>query len=86
MTQSVWPQTMLVVRDVEASSQFYCEIFGFESGHGGSEYDQLLHRGEMVMQLHDYNTEDHHGLLRKDGVSLGNGVLVCSRSLISRPR
>lgn len=76
MTQTIWPQTMLVVRDVEASSKFYCDVFGFENGHGGKEYDQLHHQGEMMMQLHGHDIEDHHGPLREDGVALGNGVLV----------
>ena len=76
MAPSLWSQLMLVVDDVEASSRFYCEVFGFESGHGGHEYEQLLHDGEMVMQLHDHDTHDHHGALRVDGVPLGNGVLV----------
>ena len=73
---SLWSQLMLVCTDVEASSRFYCRVFGFESGHGGSEYDQLLHDGEMVMQLHDDDQEDHHGALRTAGVAPGNGVLV----------
>lgn len=72
---SVWSETMLVVSDVEASSRFYCEVVGLESGHGGDEYEQLLHDGELVMQLHDDDTHDHHGMLADD-VPRGNGVLV----------
>ena len=75
MAPSIWSQLMLVVADVEASSDFYCEIFGFDSGHGGDEYEQLLHDGEMVMQLHDDDTDDHHGALAGEGPR-GNGVLV----------
>ena len=62
---TVWPQWLLVVDDVPASSRFYCDVFGFESGHGhdNAEYDQILADGEMVMQLHDNDEEDHHGLL-----------------------
>lgn len=67
---------MLVVSDVERSSAFYCDIFGFESGHGGDEYEQLLHDGEIVLQLHDDETDDHHGRLREAGITPGNGVLV----------
>ena len=72
---SLWPQMMLVVSDVEASSRFYCDVVGLESGHGGDEYEQLLHEGEIVMQLHDDDTHDHHGMLA-DGAVRGNGVLV----------
>ena len=76
MATGLWSQLMLVVRDVEAASRFYCEVFGFESGHGGKEYEQLLHDGELVMQLHDDDVEDHHGALRVPDVPPGNGVLV----------
>ncbi len=67
---------MLVSRDVERSSRFYCEVVGLESRHGGSEYDQLFHDDELVMQLHDFDVEDHHGLLAEGDAPLGNGVIV----------
>ena len=76
MAGSVWPQFMLVVSDVARSSRFYCEVVGLESGHGGDEYEQLLHDGELVMQLHDDEVDDHHGPLAEPGVARGNGVLV----------
>lgn len=67
---------MLVVSDVERSSRFYCEVVGLESGHGGDEYEQLLHDGEIVLQLHDDGTDDHHGPLADLDHARGNGVLV----------
>lgn len=67
---------MLIVDDVEASSAFYCNVFGFESGHGGDEYEQLLHDGELVMQLHNDQVEDHHGPLYDKSAPRGNGLLV----------
>lgn len=67
---------MLVVADVEASSRFYCELIGLESGHGGPEYDQLLSNGELVMQLHDDKPDDAHESLVDPGAPKGNGVLV----------
>ncbi|MEM9201204.1 MAG: VOC family protein [Actinomycetota bacterium] len=73
---SLWSQMMLVVADVEHSSRFYCEVVGLESGHGGNEYEQLLHDGEIVLQLHDDGTDDHHGPLVDVEVVRGNGVLV----------
>lgn len=73
---SIWSQTMLVVSDVERSSRFYCEVVGFESGHGGDEYEQLLHDGEIVLQLHDDGTDDHHGPLADLEQVRGNGVLL----------
>ncbi len=76
MAPSVWMQPMFVVDDVEASSAFYCEIFEFTSGHGGDAYEQLLHDGELVMQLHDDDPDDHHGPLVDRANPVGNGVVI----------
>ncbi|MEM9133486.1 MAG: VOC family protein [Actinomycetota bacterium] len=76
MAPSIWTQPMFVVDDVEASSAFYCEVFGFLSGHGGDAYEQLLHDGELVMQLHDDDPDDHHGPLVDRARPTGNGVLI----------
>lgn len=67
---------MLVVDDVPRSSRFYCCVIGLESGHGGDEYEQLLHDGELVMQLHHGGEDEHHGPLVDPEVARGNGVLV----------
>jgi catechol 2,3-dioxygenase-like lactoylglutathione lyase family enzyme len=67
---------MLVVRDVPASSRFYQQVLGAESGHGGNEYEQIVVDGEILLQLHDLDVEDHHGRLADPGQPLGNGILV----------
>jgi len=67
---------MLVVRDVEASSRFYQQVLGAESGHGGNEYEQIVVGGEIVLQLHDVDGEDHHGRLSDPDQPTGNGVLL----------
>lgn len=72
----MWQQTMLVVSDVEASSRFWCEVMGFQSGHGGSEYEQLLLDGEIVMQLHDDASDDNHSALADLSQPVGNGLLL----------
>ena len=67
---------MIVVSDVEASSRFYCEVVGLESGHGGDEFEQLLHDGEIVLQLHDDAADDDHDALADLSEPVGNGVLL----------
>ena len=67
---------MIVVRDVPASSRFYAQILGAESGHGGEEYEQLVSDGELILQLHHIDVEDHHGPLASPDVPLGNGTLL----------
>lgn len=67
---------MLVVRDVPASSRFYQQVLGAESGHGGDEYEQIVSEGEILLQLHAVDVEDHHGPLADPDQPLGNGVVV----------
>ena len=76
MTAQVWPQPLIVVRDVPASNRFYAQILEAESAHGGEEYEQLVSGGELILQLHNIDVEDHHGPLASRDVPLGNGVLL----------
>src|SRR5688572_4452096 len=76
MSMRIWPQPLIVVRDVPASSRFYAQILGAESAHGGEEYEQLVSGGELILQLHHIDVEDHHGPLASPDVPLGNGILV----------
>ncbi len=76
MTTSVWPQPLIAVRDVQASSRFYTQILEVESAHGGDEYEQLVSDGELILQLHHIDVEDHHGPLASTEAPLGNGTLL----------
>jgi catechol 2,3-dioxygenase-like lactoylglutathione lyase family enzyme len=67
---------MVVVRDVPTSSRFYQQVLVAESGHGGDEYEQIVSDGEIVLQLHDLDVEDHHGRLADPSRPFGNGVLL----------
>ena len=67
---------MLVVRDVPASSRFYQQVLGAESGHGGDEYEQVVSDGEILLQLHHLEDEHHHGRLADPEQPLGNGLLL----------
>ena len=69
-------QTMLMVRDVEASSQWYQDLLGLTSDHGGPDYERLLSDGELVLQLHHEGTDHHHGPVGDPAAARGNGVLV----------
>ena len=72
----MWPQPLIVSRDVPASSRFYASLLGAESGHGGDEYEQIVSGGEIVLQIHRIDVMDHHGPLADPNVTLGNGILV----------
>jgi catechol 2,3-dioxygenase-like lactoylglutathione lyase family enzyme len=76
MTAKIWPQPMIVVRDVPKSSRFYADVLGAESAHGGDQYEQLVSGGELILQLHHIDAEDEHGALASSEVPLGNGTLL----------
>jgi predicted enzyme related to lactoylglutathione lyase len=70
------PQTMIAVRDVEASSAWYQQLLGLQSDHGGAEYERLLSDGNLVLQLHQRDTAHHHGQIGDPTREVGNGVLL----------
>jgi len=71
------PQPLLTVRDVEAASAWYQRLFGFHSDHGGPEYERLLSRGELVLQLHRWDVEHHHeAVLGSPDQPVGNGAAL----------
>jgi predicted enzyme related to lactoylglutathione lyase len=69
-------QTLVAVRDVEASSRWYQELLGLHSDHGGPHYERLLSGGSLVLQLHQWETEHDHGRIGDPEREVGNGVLL----------
>jgi len=69
--------TLICVNDVEASSLWYQKIFGLKGNHGGTAYEQLVKDGELILQLHSFEVEHHHGAIgNRDDQPYGNGVLL----------
>ena len=67
---------MVVVRDVEAASQWFQDVLGLTSGHGGDEYEMLLDGDELVLQLHHWEPTHHPDMGDPDDPSRGNGILL----------
>jgi catechol 2,3-dioxygenase-like lactoylglutathione lyase family enzyme len=73
----VRPQPLIACSDVEASSRWYQHLLGCQSAHGGAEYERLTLDGELVLQLHAWSVEHHHGAIGDQDVRpYGNGVLL----------
>jgi catechol 2,3-dioxygenase-like lactoylglutathione lyase family enzyme len=71
------PQPLIAVTDVEASSRWYQRLLGCQSAHGGREYERLESKGELILQLHSFEVEHHHGRIgNPDDKPYGNGVLL----------
>lgn len=67
-------ETMLFAKDVEATSKWYQDFLGVQSGHGGSEYEMLMDGKTLLLQLHQLTADHDHGV----GTTppFGNGVIV----------
>jgi catechol 2,3-dioxygenase-like lactoylglutathione lyase family enzyme len=71
------PQPLIAVTDVEASSRWYQRLLGLISDHGGKAYERLVLNGELILQLHDFDVEHHHGRIgNPNDKPYGNGVLL----------
>lgn len=70
-------QPLICVDDVEASSQWYRKVLNCRSVHGGTEYERLeSSEGELVLQLHHWGIEEHHGKIGEVNNFRGNGLLL----------
>ncbi|MGH2364183.1 MAG: VOC family protein [Chloroflexota bacterium] len=69
-------QTLIAVRDVEASSRWYQRLLGLRSDHGGQQYERLVSNAGLVLQLHDWEVEHDHGRIGDPTQAVGNGVLL----------
>ena len=70
------PQTLISGSDVKGSSRWYQRLLGCQSAHGGAEYDRLVSDGKLILQLHRWDVEHHHGRLGDPTLTRGNGVLL----------
>ena len=71
------PQPLICVRNVEASSRWYQRLLNCQSAHGGPNYERLVFSGELVLQLHRWEVEHHHGRIGDpNDLPPGNGLLL----------
>jgi catechol 2,3-dioxygenase-like lactoylglutathione lyase family enzyme len=71
------PQPLICVSNVEASSRWYQRLLDLRGTHGGAQYEQLAHNGQLVLQLHSFAAEHHHGAIGNPADRpYGNGVLL----------
>jgi catechol 2,3-dioxygenase-like lactoylglutathione lyase family enzyme len=71
------PQPLICVQDVEASSLWYQRLLGCRGDHGGREYERLIAAdGTLILQLHSWEVDHHHGPIGDPAIACGNGVLL----------
>jgi catechol 2,3-dioxygenase-like lactoylglutathione lyase family enzyme len=65
---------MLQVADVEASSRWYQTVLGLTSGHGGAEFEMLMHGDDHLVNLHRLDAHEHGVAALEPGTARGAGV------------
>jgi len=71
------PQPLIAATDVEASSRWYQRLLGCKSAHSGREYERLVANDVLVLELHRFDVEHHHGRIGDPtDKPCGNGVLL----------
>lgn len=71
---------IIAVKDVEASSKWYQNIFNCRSLHGGHEFDVLVtENNEVLICLHQWGTHDHPTMTAVD-LPVGNGLILYFRT------
>ncbi len=68
--------TMIVVRDVAASSKWYQELLGLQGAHGGDEFEMLMNGDEVALLLHHVDVVEHPVLSAPEEGAVGRGVLL----------
>jgi hypothetical protein len=70
------PKPLIALADVESGSRWFQQVLGLSSGHGGTEYEMLLDGGDLVLQLHQWEADEHAHLGEPTDPSRGNGTLL----------
>lgn len=71
---------IIAVKDVEASSKWYQDLFGCRSMHGGTEFDILVdEQNEVLLCLHQWGTDEHPTMM-DPGITPGNGLILYFRA------
>jgi extradiol dioxygenase family protein len=76
---TVQAQPLIAVRDVRASSRWYAELLGADAlpDHPHRDrYDRIMCSGQLVLQLHAWDEEDHPNLVNRDAAPVGHGVVL----------
>jgi catechol 2,3-dioxygenase-like lactoylglutathione lyase family enzyme len=73
-------EPMLFVDDVEATSRWFQSLLDAKSAHGGRDYEMLRDQeGELLLQLHRADGDEHGGARLPTGSTRGAGVLLYLR-------
>ena len=71
---------IIAVHNVESSSTWYQSLFGWNSKHGGNEFDILVDtEDQVVLCLHKWG-EHNHPTMTNASTTPGNGLILYFRT------
>ena len=75
----VTSEPLIAVRDVRASSRWYQTLLAADSlpeHEHRNRYDRIYCDGQLILQLHAWDEENHPNLVHADAAPPGHGVLI----------
>jgi catechol 2,3-dioxygenase-like lactoylglutathione lyase family enzyme len=72
-------EPLIAVRNVRASSRWYQKLLASDSlpeHEHRSTYDRIYCDGQLTLQLHAWDEENHPNLVNADAAPAGHGVLI----------
>ena len=75
----VKPQPLIAVRNVRASARWYQQLLAGEAlpEHEHRDlYDRIFRDGELLLQVHAWDEENHPNLVNAEAAPPGHGVLL----------
>lgn len=71
---------IIAVKDVESSTQWYQQVFGFRKTHGGEDFAVLVsENNEIILCLHKWNEHEHPTMI-DPAITPGNGLILYFRT------
>lgn len=71
-------ETIIAVKDISISSEFYQELLGCKSEHGGDMFEILTSESNVVLCLHKWGEHEHATMLNPNK-EIGNGLILFFR-------
>lgn len=71
---------IIAVRDLAASSEWYCSVFNWKNLHDGDHFRILVaDNGEVMLCLHPWQQDEHPTMMNPD-IMPGNGLILYFRT------
>ncbi|WP_257668826.1 VOC family protein [Parapedobacter tibetensis] len=71
-------ETIIAVKNVPKSSEFYQNLLGCKSEHGGETFEILTNENTVVLCLHKWGEHEHPTMLNPEK-EIGNGLILLFR-------